>query len=506
MKGNNISTKDHQLELKYSNQKAILKSKNSKTNSNNIYVIEKIEKIKKMIFEDIKNINYLNTIIQEFLNLNSQTTNNKSIKYIREYVYNTLKEIFEFYIKGNKHKLSFDLIKFLNEKLSLIINILIDLIEPEEDPINLIKLICKPFEIYELKNFHLRYFDKSMSNNHNEDIIDNSPFKLDEDFYMRILEKFLLNYDLTQADNIKLLCENLIKNLDLTHLFKILKILSNKIQFEIIKPIIESEKNINSMYNSFKQNENLENSYLSEIDRENIKQKKSLNLSFMIFNIYNFIISIPKFSDLKNCKKTSKNSEICINNIFILENTDYFDYENIINLSQYEISEGIFKKSEILYFCFEKNLKKFYENIITKIINFVDSPKEIISNLLINLNKVVLENLENPLIFSDFLINIYEKAQENDFGMQVLSLSGLFILITKYKLDYQNYYSMLYKSLCKNYYDGNKLNFILDSKYRSRILKILEISLKPSSVPILVILSFLKVYILLIFSFINFCM
>lgn len=440
----------------------------------------KIEHLKSEIIEDIKKINNLNTLIQEFLNLHSSSSNKKSMKKDREYVYNTIKEIFEFFIINKKSSITLDLKKFLNEKLNLLLNILLDIIDPEDSVDNIQYLINKPFEIYELKNFQLKYYDFNYNNiNKSSQDSEQNKNKLEDSLYEKLIEKFILNSDLIEAENIKVFSETLIKNLDLTHLFKTLQVLSEKINFENLFLNAEDE-------NSIKSN-------LSEkgSDEEN---KSEENLNFMFFNLYNFIISMPKFTELKCSAKKGKSSvRKNDSKIYMLENSNVLDAENKINLSNYEISEKVLDKAEILYFCFEKNLKKFYEIAVTKIVNCDSCPKEIISNLLINLNKVILENLENPLIFSDFLINIYEKAKEKDFAMKVLSLSGLFILITKYKLDYQNYYNMLYQSLCQNYYDGNKLNFIFDAKYRNRIFKIFEISLKPSTVPILVILSFLKV-------------
>jgi hypothetical protein len=449
--------------------------------------INKINLLKNEIFEDVKKINNLNVIIQEFLGLYSQSKINRNIINGRETIYNTIKEIFQYFIIKKIDNISLDLKKFLNDKLNLFINILIDLIDPEDSLENLENLICKPFEIYEIKNFKLRYSNNKQNTNSTIEN-DKNKNKLENKFYDSFIEKLILNQDLIEAENIKLLSEKLINNLDVTHLYKILRILSDKINFEYqLKENILNTNNNESEEESIKSN-------LSDIGSESNSEKTNENINFMFFNLYNFIISIPKFSDLKRNNKSKIGQDIK-KGIFIIDNPEFLDAENNINLANYEISQNLLDKKEILYFCFEKNLKKSYEVIITKIVNSEICPNEIISNLLINLNKVVLENLENPLIFSDFLINLYEKAKEKDFSIKVLSLSGLFILITKYKLDYQNYYNMLYRSLSQNYYDGNKLNFIFDSKYRNRIFKIFEISLKPSSVPILVILSFLKVII-----------
>jgi U3 small nucleolar RNA-associated protein 19 len=109
-----------------------------------------------------------------------------------------------------------------------------------------------------------------------------------------------------------------------------------------------------------------------------------------------------------------------------------------------------------------------------------------------NLNKNIFDNLENPLIFSDYLINIYEKSSNQEFDIKVLSLSGLFVLITKYKLDYNDYYNIMYKTISMRLEDTNGIKSVFDSNHRNRIFKILDLSLKSSTVPILVVLSFIK--------------
>jgi len=77
--------------------------------------------------------------------------------------------------------------------------------------------------------------------------------------------------------------------------------------------------------------------------------------------------------------------------------------------------------------------------------------------------------------------------------MKILSLSGLFILITKYHLDYQFYYQKLYETLSITYDKSNQLLSVFDSKFAKRFTKILELSLTSSTVPIIIIMSFLKV-------------
>jgi U3 small nucleolar RNA-associated protein 19 len=137
----------------------------------------------------------------------------------------------------------------------------------------------------------------------------------------------------------------------------------------------------------------------------------------------------------------------------------------------------------------EEKLK--YQNIITILINNENFPDDLLKNFLINLNKVILHNVNNPLIFSDYLINKASKGniiKLEDFDNKIFALSSLFILLTKYKLDYDKYYELLYKLI------SIKLNnlTIFDSKYKNRIFKILELSLKSSQIPLIIICSFIK--------------
>jgi hypothetical protein len=174
---------------------------------------------------------------------------------------------------------------------------------------------------------------------------------------------------------------------------------------------------------------------------------------------------------------------------------------NFIPMMTEIISQKLFKKDEIKYETYfnlynyllalgkisQNEMKKKFQLILIYLMNQASIPKEILSNILVNLNKVILENLENPLIFSDFLIDVYEKNE--DFDLKILSLSGLFILITKYKLDYSDYYNMLYKTISLR---SASMESVFECKNRNRLFKILSLSLKSPSVAIFVIFSFIK--------------
>jgi hypothetical protein len=184
--------------------------------------------------------------------------------------------------------------------------------------------------------------------------------------------------------------------------------------------------------------------------------------------------------------KSKKNLEMIFNSLFkkLNENKNVtLNSETLFNIYNFVIAMGKIP---------DEKLKFLYQNVIIFVVNSASVPKEILADLLTNLNKVIFDNLENPLIFSDYLINIYEKADDSEFEIKVLSLSGLFVLLTKYKLDYSNYYNMLYKTISMKHYNGTSLKTVFDSSNRNRIFKILELSLKSPTVSINVILSFIK--------------
>ena len=107
------------------------------------------------------------------------------------------------------------------------------------------------------------------------------------------------------------------------------------------------------------------------------------------------------------------------------------------------------------------------------------------------LNKKIVQNVTNPIIFSDYLLNKTGeiKIQSiNDFDIQIFGLSSLFVLLTKYNLDYDKYYELLYKLVSQKF---NGIT-IFDSKYKNRILKLLELSLTSEQIPYIVICSFIK--------------
>lgn len=84
-------------------------------------------------------------------------------------------------------------------------------------------------------------------------------------------------------------------------------------------------------------------------------------------------------------------------------------------------------------------------------------------------------------MFSDYLTHSFDQSTESD--IQILSLSSLFVLITRYSLEYPNYYEKLYSLVSAP---------VLCSVHRERFLRLLEASLKSSKVSLQIQTSFLK--------------
>lgn len=314
--------------------------------------------IQQLIFEDVKNINKFNIIIEEFT-IALQNNDQEKVKEI----YQSIKEVLEFFFISNKNILSKELTTFLHSKINLLINIFIEAIDEDEEKFSV---------------FLIRYIFENI--------------------------KYL--------DNIELIIDEIVQKFITDELFnsKLIRFLSKR----------------------FEKSENYLKLFL-----QNIENKLSVDISEdgLFYNIYNFIISIERIANV--------------------------------------------------------DVKQVYQNIIIKMINSKNFPSDLMKELLLSLNKNIFDNIENPLILSDYLIEIYENT--NEFDIKTLSLSGLFILITKYKLDYPAYYNMLYRTISLIAYDNTGLKTIFDTEHKARFIKILELSLKNPSVPIIVILSFIKV-------------
>ena len=209
------------------------------------------------------------------------------------------------------------------------------------------------------------------------------------------------------------------------------------------------------------------------IDLINAFYEKFNNIQY-----YNYIFD--SFLDILNNKKIKKQNEF--DNFYFLA-TNIIDLDSLIEINDNNLNnEEIAKLNE---------LKEKYQNIIINFINEKLLPLSLIKEFMKILNKKIVQNVVNPIIFSDYLLNKTNEIKIksiNDFDIQIFGLSSLFVLLTKYNLDYDKYYELLYKLISQKF---NGIT-IFDSKYKNRILKLLELSLTSEQIPYIVICSFIK--------------
>ena len=200
---------------------------------------------------------------------------------------------------------------------------------------------------------------------------------------------------------------------------------------------------------------------------------------FNTISYYNYIFN--SFLDILTSKKIKNQNEF---------NNFYFFVTNINDLdSLLEINDNNLNNEDD-----ERKLNELKEKYQNLIINFVNEkllPLSLIKEFMKILNKKIVQNVVNPIIFSDYLLNKTNEIKIksiNDFDIQIFGLSSLFVLLTKYNLDYDKYYELLYKLISQKF---NSIT-IFDSKHKNRILKLLELSLTSEQIPYIVICSFLK--------------
>ena len=202
------------------------------------------------------------------------------------------------------------------------------------------------------------------------------------------------------------------------------------------------------------------------------------NISFY-HHIFNVLYDIIKNKKIKN--------EIEFDNFYSLI-ININDLDNLLDADVQSDEKDIKEKNgknEI------EALKEKYQDIIISVLNEKLLPLSILIEFMKILNKKIIQNVNNPIIFSDFLI---KKTSEikitsiNSYDIQIFGLSSLFILLTKYNLDYDQYYELLYKLISQRF---NGIT-IFDSKYKNRILKLIQLSLTSEQIPYVVICSFIK--------------
>ena len=123
-------------------------------------------------------------------------------------------------------------------------------------------------------------------------------------------------------------------------------------------------------------------------------------------------------------------------------------------------------------------MKKSFSNCWLQIlkcrINF-DQYKRV----LLILDASVLPHLAKPLLMTDFLLSAYNVGG----SISLLALSGVFTLITKYNLEYPEFYTKLYQLFTPE---------LLHVKYKARFFHLADIFLSSSPLPAYLLTAFIK--------------
>lgn len=106
-------------------------------------------------------------------------------------------------------------------------------------------------------------------------------------------------------------------------------------------------------------------------------------------------------------------------------------------------------------------------------------PLEVYKEVLVNLHQTVIPYLSNPVMLCDFFTRSY------DIGgvISVMALNGLFVLMTKYGLEYPNFYEKLYALLIPS---------IFMAKHRAKFFQLLDSCLKSPLLPAYLAAAFTK--------------
>ena len=123
-------------------------------------------------------------------------------------------------------------------------------------------------------------------------------------------------------------------------------------------------------------------------------------------------------------------------------------------------------------------MKKYYGNCWMQILKTritMDQYKRV----LIILDTQVLPYVAKPLLLTDFLVSSYNVGG----SISLLALSGVFTLISKYNLEYPEFYTKLYQLFTPE---------LLHVKYRARFFQLADIFLSSSHLPAYLVAAFIK--------------
>lgn len=99
--------------------------------------------------------------------------------------------------------------------------------------------------------------------------------------------------------------------------------------------------------------------------------------------------------------------------------------------------------------------------------------------ILIVLHKRIIPRMSKPQLLMDFLTDAYNSGG----AVALLALNGLFSLMQQYNLDYPDFFTKLYAL-----FDSS----IMHARYRSRFLRLVDLFLSSSHLPVAIMASFIK--------------
>ena len=206
------------------------------------------------------------------------------------------------------------------------------------------------------------------------------------------------------------------------------------ILYELINFIPEDK--VNSLFNDFI-------SKLISIEKEiSPSIINSFYEQFNTISYYNYIFN--SFLDILTSKKIKNQNEF--NNFYFFV-TNINDLDSLLEINDNNLNNEDDERKL-------NELKEKYQNIIINFVNEKLLPLSLIKEFMKILNKKIVQNVVNPIIFSDYLLNKTNEIKIksiNDFDIQIFGLSSLFVLLTKYNLDYDKYYELLYKLISQKF-------------------------------------------------------
>ena len=131
--------------------------------------------------------------------------------------------------------------------------------------------------------------------------------------------------------------------------------------------------------------------------------------------------------------------------------------------------------------CFKIDYERDADLLATVWTQFLGNnlPKDLYKNVLVLLDKQLIQHFRNPLVLTDFLIDSYAIGGV----VSLLSLSSLYVLIQKCNLNYPKFYDKLYQLLKPS---------VLQTKYRPRFLFWTDVFLTSSHISAQIVASFAK--------------